>query len=696
MVALARLTAIAAPWLLKAATLPNGASLTQVETTPITRVVNLLKNMQKTIEKEMADDEALYQKLSCWCNTNEYEKGTSAETSTSKIDQLEANIDALAARSNKLTLEIKSLEDEVAADKNALATATEIREKQQKEFHGSEVDSIQALESIKAALTVLSKHHVGTPAPWGQGEDSFGKPSDSWSLLAVGINEPGASQRFLQQTGELQLAYDEEQVLRKAMKAATAFAQAHGGETYFPSYNSQSGEIVGVLQQLKDEMEADLSESQKTEQVRAAQFAELRAAKMTEIENGESMAEKKEDMLATTKNDLAEAREDLGQEKSSLDETQRFLANLQTTCGEADKNFAARKQARADESKAVSETITILTKDEARDAFTNTFSFVQIISSAAATDDRMSRKKAAATLRRAAAAARDPQLSMLASAVELDAFSKVKKAIDDMVAMLKIQQDDEVKKRDWCTAEFHETEVATAKSTDLKEDLQAKHANLESNIGELEQGLQDAKASIAELQVNLQRATEDRHAENLEFQKAVADQTMTIAALNTALDRLDDYYKQASMLQSKSHRQTPPVPQAEYAPNSGSLGVMQMIQKIVQETRAMTVTAKKAENEAQAAYEQTIADTNASVRGLQQEITTKTKEKARATKDKLETGSDISDTDKELEGMSKYTAELHGECDFVLKNFDVRQEARAQEIEALQQAKQVLSGASLS
>jgi chromosome segregation ATPase len=272
----------------------------------------------------------------------------------------------------------------------------------------------------------------------------------------------------------------------------------------------------------------------------------------------------------------------------------------------------------------------------------------------------------------------------------------VKKAIDDMVAMLKIQQDDEVKKRDWCTAEFHETEVATAKSTDLKEDLQAKHANLESNIGELEQGLQDAKASIAELQLNLQRATEDRHAENLEFQKAVADQTMTIAALNTALDRLDDYYKQASMLQSKSHRQTPPVPQAEYAPNSGSLGVMQMIQKIVQETRAMTVTAKKAENEAQAAYEQTIADTNASVRGLQQEITTKTKEKARATKDKLETGSDISDTDKELEGMSKYTAELHGECDFVLKNFDVRQEARAQEIEALQQAKQVLSGASLS
>lgn len=695
MVALARLTAIAAPWLLKAAVLPNGQSLAQVGKTPITRVVNLLKQMHATIEKEMEEDDALFQKLSCWCNTNEYEKGNAAESSTSKIDQLEANIEELGARSNKLTLEIKDLEDEVAADKTALATATEIREKQQQEFHGAEVDSIQALESIKAALTVLSKHHVGTPAPWGQGEDSFGKPSDSWSLLAVG-DGPSSSQRFLQQTGGLQLADEEEQVLRKAMKAATAFAQAHGGVSYFPSYTSQSGEIVGVLQQLKDEMEADLSESQKTEHLRAGQFAELRAAKMTEIENGERMAEKKEDLLATTKNDLAESREDLGQEKSSLDETQRFLANLQTTCDDAQQNFASRKQARADETKAISETINILTKDVARDAFANTFSFVQVWSHGAQQIDRMSRKKAAATLRRAAAASHDPQLSMLASAVELDAFSKVKKAIDDMVAMLKIQQADEVKKSDWCTSEFHETEVSTAKTTDMKEDLEAKEGNLESKIGELEQNLEEAKAYIAELQLNLQRATEDRHAENIEFQKAVADQTLTIEALQTALDRLDEYYKQASLLQSSQGRQTPPVPQAEYAPSSGSLGVIQMIQKIMQETRAMTVTARTAENGAQAAYEQTIADTNAGVRGLQQEVATKTKEKARATKDKLETGSDISDTDKELEGLSKYTAELHGECDYVLKNFEVRQEARAQEIEALQQAKQVLSGASLS
>merc|ERR1719409_1320431 len=110
----------------------------------------------------------------------------------------------------------------------------------------------------------------------------------------------------------------------------------------------------------------------------------------------------------------------------------------------------------------------------------------------------------------------------------------------------------------------------------------------------------------------------------------------------------------------------------------------------------MTKDARQAESEAQAAYEQFIKDSNDSVADLQAEVVTKTKNKAQAIKDKQQTGADIIDTVKELEGLSKYNAELHEECDYVLKNFDVRQTGRAEEIEALQQAKQILSGATLS
>merc|ERR1719229_1038895 len=165
-------------------------------------------------------------------------------------------------------------------------------------------------------------------------------------------------------------------------------------------------------------MEADLSESQKTEMQNAATFEELRKAKTAEIDSGERMAEQKEDELATTDNALAEAKEDLGQEKAALGEFEAFLASLQTTCAEAEKNFGERKVTRLSEIKAVSETIEILTGDEARDAMTGTYSLVQLSSSRVARREVDRRRQAAKALRNIAAKAQDPNLSILATRVE--------------------------------------------------------------------------------------------------------------------------------------------------------------------------------------------------------------------------------------------------------------------------------------
>merc|ERR1712054_685950 len=190
-----------------------------------------------------------------------------------------------------------------------------------------------------------------------------------------------------------------------------------------------------------------------------------RSAKTSEIESGEKMAETKEDELAKTDMDLAEAKEDLEQTQAALAEDQKFLANLGKMCAEGDANFAKRKASRLEEIKAVSETIEILEGDEAKDAMDTTFSFVQI-----SKDSDKQRRNAAAVLRKT----RSPELSMLASSVELDAFTKVKAMIDKMIATLKTQQADEVKKNDWCKAEIQENEMATAKENDHKADLEAK------------------------------------------------------------------------------------------------------------------------------------------------------------------------------------------------------------------------------
>jgi len=667
--------------------------------TPVTRVVNLLKEMTNTLNKEMEEDEGLYKKLSCWCNENVYAKKLSAEANTQKIEELTASIEQLTARSGELKTRIAQLEADAASDKEALAEASGVRKQQLKDFQTMELDNIAALENLKAAITVLSKHQDGAfpqisflQMPF-ESEKSFSFDEflrkGNFNLGAHGVQTASAPQtHFLQApaapASELGWSSNDVATVRHAMKAATALLQAKHGDQYMPSYSAASGEIFGVLKQLQEEMKADLSEAQKTEADRASNFADLRAAKTSEIEAGEKMAETKEDEKATCDNDLAEAKEDLGVTQGALAEDSKFSGNLEKTCDEAETNFNARKNSRLSEIEAVAQTIEILTGDEAKDAMDTTFSFVQVSAS------DMLRKKAAAVLRKS----KNPEISMLATSVELDAFTKVKEMIDKMISTLKAQSADEVKKNDWCKDSLQENEMTTLKTTDLKADLEAKASQLEATIKTLSEEIETANNDISAQRVALQSASADRKQENLDFQTTVADQTATAEILAKALDKLATFYDDAALLQKS--KQTPPVAQMEYKKSSGAGGVMSMIEKLIFDTKDITAKSKKSESESQAAYEQLVADTNDSVDGLMKAITDKTKARSQAKKDLSLTNDDLAGAVQELEDLGKTKADLHSDCDYVMKNFMIRQKARADEVEALQQAKQILGGANLA
>merc|ERR1719199_2114152 len=122
-----------------------------------------------------------------------------------------------------------------------------------------------------------------------------------------------------------------------------------------------------------------------------------------------------------------------------------------------------------------------------------TFNFLQTTST-----DKL-RRNAASILRRAAVTTHNVDLSMIATSVELDAFTKVKAMIDRMIETLKTQQADEVKKNDWCAAELQENEMTTMKTKDLKADLEAKIGELESTIKTLSEEIEKAHLDIAQL-----------------------------------------------------------------------------------------------------------------------------------------------------------------------------------------------------
>merc|ERR1711985_146918 len=157
-------------------------------------------------------------------------------------------------------------------------------------------------------------------------------------------------------------------------------------------------------------------------------------------------------------------------------------------------------------------------------------------------------------------------------------------------------------------------------------------------IKQLTEAIDQLKAEIAEMQVQLKRAGEDREKENKEFQMTVADQRATQKLLTAALNILKGFYEKkakAALLQTQQPAGPPPPPGFEaYKKNAAAPGVMGMIQQIINDAKAMEAKTIRSEEDAQKAYEDFVKDTNASIEAKSKDIVNKSELKATAEDDK--------------------------------------------------------------
>jgi len=648
---------------------------------PVSKVITLLKDMLKQLEKEAEEDEEIYDKMACWCETNDKEKTKSIADAEARIEDLTTKIEELTANSARLGTEIKNLEKEVAANQEALDQATAIRQKQLAEFNAEEKDLLESISALKAAVVVLSKHHsnslIQTP------------PSH---LLGVAAS--------LQHEMQTHASLFEGVLSRAQRKAVSAFVQApqdyfDATPTFKQSYAPQSGQIFGILKQMKETFESNLSASQKEEMANQKSYEDVKAAKEEEIAAGQAQIDTKTQELADTDEKLAQSKQDIEDTRNSLSADEQFLMMLKEKCQMTDQEWEERQKTRQLEMAAVSKALAILSGDDAHDLFTRTFNPALLQKEGLEQSKR--RSQASKLLSLVAHKHRNPRLATLAVQVRLDAFVRVKKAIDDMVAQLLKEKEDEIKHKDFCVDEFNTNQLQTEKKEREKEDLIAKIEDLQMTITQLTEAIETLKAEIAEMQVQLKRAGEDREKQNKEFQMTVADQRATQKLLQAALTVLKGFYakKAAAALLQKQEPVGPPPPAGfkEYKNNAAAGGVMGMIQQIINDAKAMEAETIRAEEDAQKAYEDFVKETNASIEEKSKDIVNKSEVKAKAEGDLVQAQADKEGVMLELEQLSNYNAQLHQSCDFVTKNFELRQTARDEEIEALRQAKAILSGA---
>merc|ERR1719487_2723325 len=224
----------------------------------------------------------MYDKLACWCKVNGEGKDTAVEIATGKVSDLNSRIKALTAKSGELDESIKAQESEVTANKEALASATSMREEALSKFRDEEKDMIMSIDSLKNALVVLEKT-LGLTQSFLQ--------SGSFTSVRAHVREIMSKSK-----SDDILA----QILNPSAKdVLSAFLQ---GKMTSPG---QGGEIMGVLKQMKTEFESNLADMQGDESKSVTEFGALKEAKTSEIAAGEKMIKEKTALLGKTKVSLA-------------------------------------------------------------------------------------------------------------------------------------------------------------------------------------------------------------------------------------------------------------------------------------------------------------------------------------------------------------------------------------------------------
>jgi len=666
---------------------------------PVGRVVKLLRDMHKQLGKEAREGEEMFEKTSCWCETNDKMKTKAIVMANQRITDKEALREGSIAKSAELESDIGSLQQELADKATAAAQALELREREAGEFLTAEKDMVQTLGSLKSAIATLSSAHGGSSfsqASLTQVRNMLKQHLQKWrdmfSKKAAPLPDYDGSSPPLSDVGFMSLL------------------QQPG------SYSPQSGAIFGFLKQMRETFEANLASGRKEEASAKEQYEQLKASSTSEAVASQKMVFTKTTELADAKQKAAQAKEDLKDTAAALAADTTFLQNLKLRCAAAHQKWEAIQKTRVEEVKAISEAIQILSEDDAQATFDRSLGFPQLnahrahvvraeksLRSKAARAEKSLRSKAARVLSKVARSSsrKNLRLLRLVASIQNDGLEKMVGNIDGLVAELKTQQEDDVHHRDLCIEELTANERSHTKKGQSKEDLEQKAADLNGSLEELRESTDSLKQEVMDMQIEMKKASLNREKEGKDFQLSVADARATQTILANALQRLKSFYEErnaAALVQAARSsssaqdelRQRLQVLQPavqSYEKSGKAPGVMGLLEMIIGNAKRVEAEATDSESEAQQAYEEFMKDADASIHAIAKDITSKSSQMAYAEEDYVEAQSDLKHATRGIDRLENFETHLHNDCDFLMDNFKESQSKRAEEVEALQSSK---------
>lgn len=662
----------------------------------ITKVVKLLQAMLEKSQAEGDEERKIYAKFKCYCDTSTADKTKAIADNTKLISILESEIEELQGSNGELSSQCADLKTKMADNEAKRSEARGIRSKQNTEYRNNRADFEQAIKQMNNAVATLTKVGADQTASTGADNKQF-MAGHNVSLLS------------LQSSMQTALSAAEAFMDEKQYKHVASFLQG----PFTGTYTSQSGQVMGIIKNMRDTFKANLATAIADEKSQLASHNEFMKVKTDAFNDMSRLYDESQTHLGDNDNDLSNKRSQLNQATKAKTDDEAFMSSLRPMCKDKAKSYEERKVMRANEEVAVSEAISILNSDSAFATFdtvtatSKQATFLQVAKKHfPGVSDEDVRQVVQRLLHRAAGGRSTPRIAKVISTLQAEnPFDTVLSEITKMIKVIDDESASDKEKLDWCKQERTDNRKSRKQKNSELLNLEGKIDQLTKDIDAPQNGF---KAQIEATEVSLENnkqsqttETADRAEANVAYQADIKNLVAADQLIDNAIKVLKAFYDNMTGALLQSEVSEEPAPPSTWGSNSASSysgqstqgnSAITMLQHILTETRREEKAAHTEEETAQASYEDSMTELKRLQAKKEKSLGELQSKLANAEEDLLEAQEDHKATTADRDGVQDYLDKIRPGCDFITTNFNTRVSNRRTEKNALNQAKTTLKG----
>eukprot|EP00401_Gymnodinium_catenatum_P036759 CAMPEP_0117499664 /NCGR_PEP_ID=MMETSP0784-20121206/22363_1 /TAXON_ID=39447 /ORGANISM="" /LENGTH=748 /DNA_ID=CAMNT_0005294821 /DNA_START=92 /DNA_END=2333 /DNA_ORIENTATION=+ len=676
----------------------SGSAAGSAHDTPVARVVKLIEELASRVETDGRLEQSSYDKYACWCEATLARKAADISASKETISTLQTLLVKLKGEIATHGQSISDLEKMVAANIQSQKESTYVREKEREDFNEEKVENEQCTGALDSAIKVLTGA--------GTGRKGFLETMQEAQLLSV---VAGVRSVMKRPTVARAVSNGDIQVLEHFVerpeefvdgRASAALSAVQIANNPFGDYAPQSTRIQGILKGMYDAFVADMEKASAEEAEAQKAFQQLMATKRAELKTLQATLDQHTLDKATKTKQEAEAKRDLDEERAQLEADEKLFADTKKGCQEKASFWADRSRLRTEELQGMRKAIEILSSPLAQRTFLNaTTTFLQLSDGVGA-----GMNKVATRLHALATKFQSVRLARIAAEFQAGGhFDKVIEAIDQMMTVLRKEEQDDIAHRDRCQGS---TNKNANDMEDLEHDISKANGTLDRMADEETDLLKRIDALLAEIKATKKDMADIlalRNKAYAEFAQALKDDMDAVALLDNAIVVLTKFYK-TNRIPLALVRQPSYTVDIDKAPktswtggdyggrmseSSGIIAILSMIKEdLVKEIKVARAedTAAQRDYETERSSLKAALDAHVATKTAKEGELAELQAKILATKEfRAQRGADLS-------GQEKLSAALYQDCSWVDTHFRSRRDKRKKEMEGLTDAKNYLAG----